>query len=133
MAKKPLSVTIRKASSAPPSEAAKPADRDSFVAGATASSRVSSTVSSTVSSKAGFRALTLYLPDALVEKLAAHCKTHDRDMSALVSEVLEQHLAGIEVKEQPKGIESDDPVTALVRWVQGKFTRVAALRPAWLF
>lgn len=121
MAKKPLSVTIRKASSAPPSEA-KAADKDTFVVGAAASSRISS--------QAGFRALTLYLPDALVEKLSAHCKTHDRDMSALVSEVLEKHLAGIE---QPKAVESDDPVTALVKWVQGKFTRVASLRPAWLF
>jgi hypothetical protein len=110
MAKKPLNVTIRKASSAPPSE--KPSDKDVFVTGG----------------RAGFRALTLYLPDALAEKLAEHCRTTDRDISALVSDIVERHLAGLD---QPtRVVEMDDPVTALMRWVQGKFS---SLRPAWLF
>jgi hypothetical protein len=113
MAKKPLNVTIRKASSAQPSE--KPSDKDVFVSGG----------------KAGFRSVTLYLPDALADKLAAHCRETDRDMSALVSDIVERHLAGFD---QPtRVIEMDDPVTALRRWVSEKFSRVASLRPAWLF
>jgi hypothetical protein len=114
MAKKPLSVTIRKPSSAPPSDP-KAESKDTFVSGG----------------RPGFRALTLYLPDALVEKLSAHCRKTDQDMSALVADVLEKHLAGLE---QPKpAAKPDDAVTALVKWVQGKFSRVASLRPAWLF
>lgn len=115
MAKKPLNVTIRKASSAQQSE--KTSDKDAFVSGAP--------------SRAGFRSITLYLPDALAEKLAAHCRDTDRDMSALVSDVIERHLAGFD---QPtRVVEMDDPVTALRRWVSEKFSRVASLRPAWLF
>lgn len=113
MAKKPLNVTIRKASSAQPSE--KPSDKDVFVSGG----------------KAGFRSITLYLPDALADKLAAHCRQTDRDMSALVSDVLERHLAGLDTP--TRVVEMDDPVTALRRWVSEKFSRVASLRPAWLF
>ena len=94
MAKKPINVTIRKASSAPPSEV-----------------------------RAGFRSVTLYLPDALVDRLTAHAR--GRDLNVLVAEVLEKHLAGLE---QPR-VSPEDPVAALVKWVQGKFL---ALRPAWL-
>jgi hypothetical protein len=100
MAKKPINVTIRKASSAPPSE---PAVR------------------------AGFRSVTLYLPDALVERLMSHAR--GQDLNVLVADVLEKHFAN----EQHKAIVEDDPVASLVKWVQGKFSRVASLRPAWLF
>jgi hypothetical protein len=100
MAKKPINVTIRKASSAPPSEPAV---------------------------KAGFRSITLYLPDALVDRLMKHAR--GADLNVLVADVLEKHLSGIE---QPKMVE-EDPVASLVKWVQGKFSRVASLRPAWLF
>lgn len=123
MAKKPLSVTIRKASSAQPSDPkgeappvdTRKSDKDAFVSGG----------------RAGFRAMTLYLPDALVEKLTAHCRKTDQDVSALVAEVLEKHLAGLEQPARPA--QPDDAVTSLVKWVQGKFSRVIALRPAWLF
>lgn len=121
MAKKPLSVSIRKASSAPQSEpkdarvSAKEASKDAFVIGG----------------KPGFRAMTLYLPDALVERLTAHCLKNDQDMSALVSEIVEKHLAGLE---QPKPEpQANDVVTTLRKWVEKKFPRVASLRPAWMF
>jgi len=114
MAKKPLSVTIRKASSAQPSDP-KAETKDTFVSGG----------------RPGFRAMTLYLPDALLEKLTAHCRKNDQDMSALVAEVLEKHLAGLE--QPPRVAQPDDAVTSLVKWVHGKFSRVVSLRPAWLF
>jgi hypothetical protein len=117
MAKKPLSVTIRKASSAPPSERIDGhlKGKDAFVAGG----------------KPGFRAITLYLPDALADRLTAHCKTNDCDMSALISEALEAHLSSsARVEHATRVVELDDPVTALMKWVHGKLT---LLRPAWLF
>ena len=117
MAKKPLSVSIRKASSAPqnePKSDARASDKDAFVVGG----------------KPGFRAMTLYLPDALVEKLTAHCLKNNQDMSALVAEIMEKHLAGLEQpKPEPK---ADDVVTTLRKWVEKKFPRVASLRPAFL-
>lgn len=113
MAKKPLNVSIRKASSAPPSDK-RASDKDAFVSGG----------------KPGFRAMTLYLPDALVDKLTAHCLKSNQDMSALVAEVMEKHLAGLE---NPQPVREDDAVTSLVKWVQSKFSRVVALRPAWMF
>lgn len=99
MAKKPINVTIRKASSAPPSEV----------------------------SRAGFRSVTLYLPDALFELLMQHYR--DRDLSAVVGDILQKHLLGLE---QPV-VAAEDPVASLMKWVQGTFSRVASLRPAWLF
>ena len=115
MAKKPLSVTIRKASSAPPSDKPEARDHDAFVQGG----------------RAGFRAMTLYLPDALVEKLTAHCLKTNQDMSALVAEVMEKHLTELSApKPEPK---ADDVVTTLRKWVEKKFPRVASLRPAWMF
>lgn len=114
MAKKPLSVTIRKASSAPPSDT-RTSDKDAFVQGG----------------RPGFRAMTLYLPDALVEKLTAHCAKNQQDMSALVADVMAKHLAGLEQPApEPK---ADDVVTTLRKWVEKKFPRVASLRPAWMF
>lgn len=95
MAKKPINVTIRKASSAPPSEV----------------------------SRAGFRSITLYLPDALVDRLTAHAR--GQDLNVFVADVLEKHFAGLE---QPPA-RTEDPVAALVQWARAKF---AALRPAWL-
>ncbi len=105
MAKKPINVTIRKASSAPPSEVSP--------------------------SPPGFRAVTLYLPDALFELMIKHYR--DRDLSAVVGDILQKHLMGLE---QPV-VSAEDPVSRdmerLVKWVQGKFSRVVSLRPAWLF
>jgi hypothetical protein len=121
MAKKPVTVTLRKPSSAQPSDA--PAtvvsiserQADAFVDGG----------------KAGFRTITLYLPEALADRLALHCRKTDRDMSALLSEILEGHLDALE---NPKPeIKNDDPVQALVKWVRENVARVASLRPAWLF
>lgn len=91
MAKKPVNVTIRKASSAPPSE---------------------------------FR---IDIPMALYQRLVKHYG--DRDIHSVVGDILEKHLHGLE---QPPVIESD-PVSSLVKWVQASFSRVASLKPAWLF
>ena len=96
MAKKPINVTIRKASSAQPSEP---------------------------SIKAGFRAVTLYLPDALVERLTAHAR--GRDLNAVVAEILEKQLA--EPVRAP--VSTEDPVSMLLSWARSRF---AMLRPAWM-
>lgn len=114
MAKKALNVTIRKASSAQPSE--KPATADAFVQG----------------DRAGFRTLTLYVPEALAERLALHCRKTDRDMSVLVSEIVQRHLDGLEARVAPIEPEPESAVEALVKWVQARFPRIASLRPAWL-
>ncbi|WP_437277492.1 hypothetical protein WME90_40590 [Sorangium sp. So ce375] len=38
------------------------------------------------------RAVTIYLPDPLADRLLLHCIEHDRDMSNLVGEAVEVHL-----------------------------------------
>jgi hypothetical protein len=91
MAKKPINVTIRKASSAPPSE---------------------------------FR---IDIPMALYRRLVKQYP--DRDIHAVIGDILEKHLHGLE--QQPEV--SNDPVSSLVKWVQASFSRVASLKPAWLF
>jgi hypothetical protein len=120
MAKKSLNVTIRKASSAPPSEKTE-STLDAFVNGA----------------RAGFRTFTLYLPDALADRLADYCRANDRDLSAVVAEMIEKQLdtpAPVPVVERIVEVHHhDDPLTALRRWVQMKLRFVTVMRPAWRF
>ncbi len=121
MAKKPITVTLRKPSSAQRSEGeGAAADRDAFVrAGVAPEPEV----------RAGFRSITLWLPEALADRLALHCREHDRDVSALVSEIVQQHLDEL-ASPKPKMAPPASPVAALVAWVQERF---AAFRPSWLF
>lgn len=124
MAKKPITVTLRKPSSAPRSEAAAEAtasDRDAFVAAAAPA----------VDLRAGFRSITLWLPEELADRLALHCREADRDVSALVSEIVQGHLDALASAKAPAPPKpATGPIAALVAWVH---ERVSALRPAWIF
>ncbi|MET0414044.1 MAG: hypothetical protein ABW217_22230 [Polyangiaceae bacterium] len=42
----------------------------------------------------GYRELTIYLPDALAERLSVHCLEHNVDLSRLIAAALEQYLRG---------------------------------------
>ena len=42
----------------------------------------------------GYRELSVYLPDALAERLSLHCLEHNVDLSRLIAAALEQYLSG---------------------------------------
>ncbi|MGZ3417512.1 MAG: hypothetical protein ACXVEE_06575 [Polyangiales bacterium] len=104
MAKKP-NVSIRKASSAPQNEVV----------------------------RAGFRGLTIYLPDALAERFDAYCKQGQKDPSALMTELLTKHFEALDAPPapQPKATEKEEGTLAmLMKWIESKIPKM--LRPAWL-
>jgi hypothetical protein len=103
MAKKP-NVSIRKASSAPQNEAI----------------------------RAGFRGLTLYLPDALADRFDALCKREQKDPSALMTELLTRHFEAMDAPAPAPKMETKDEGTLamLVKWIESKLPKM--LRPAWL-
>jgi hypothetical protein len=105
MAKKPLNVSIRKASSAPPSE------KEAFVA------------------RAGFRGLTIYVPDALADRLSAFCKESGKDQSELVSELLAKHFEALDNPAKAP-VEQESALAMLMKWIESKIPKM--LRPAWL-
>jgi hypothetical protein len=43
---------------------------------------------------AGYRELTLYLPEKLAQELALHCLEHNLDMNRLVASAVQFHLSG---------------------------------------
>ncbi|MBK7401435.1 MAG: ribbon-helix-helix protein, CopG family [Myxococcales bacterium] len=109
MAKKQVTVSIRKPSSSPQSETSVGTDADAFVHGG----------------RAGFRMLSLSLPTALAERLAQHCKETGRDSSAVMEEIVRRHLDALDA---PKVAEpTRDPLAAVVAWVQAHLPRLPLL------
>lgn len=101
MGKKP-NVSIRKASSAPPNEVI----------------------------RAGFRGLTIYLPDALADRFDALCKQDQKDPSALMTELLTKHFESLHAP-APRTAEKEESTLAMVmKWIDSKIPKM--LRPAWL-
>jgi hypothetical protein len=102
MGKKP-NVSIRKASSAPQNEVV----------------------------RAGFRGLTIYLPDALADRFDAYCKQDQKDPSALMTELLTKHFEALDAPPAPKVEPKDEGTLAmLMKWIESKIPKM--LRPAWL-
>jgi hypothetical protein len=103
MAKKP-NVSIRKASSAPLNEVV----------------------------RAGFRGLTIYLPDALADRFEALCKKDQKDPSALMTELLTRHFESLDAPAPTPKVETreDGTLAMLMKWIESKLPKM--LRPAWL-
>lgn len=47
----------------------------------------------------GYRALTIYLPEALARKLTVHCLERNIDLSRLLASAVEQHLSSVAVEQ----------------------------------
>jgi hypothetical protein len=71
----------------------------------------------------GYRELTIYLPEALAERLSVHCLEHNLDLSRLVALALEQHLNGA------KGPQNDARLAAAARALLSDLA--AWVRSAW--
>lgn len=108
MAKKQVTVSIRKPSSSPQSETTVGTDVDAFVHGG----------------RAGFRMLSLSLPTALAERLAQHCKETGRDSNAVMEEIVRRHLDALDA---PVAESTRDPLAAVVAWVQARLPRLPLL------
>lgn len=109
MAKKQVTVSIRKPSSSPQSEPSTGTDADAFVRGG----------------RVGFRALSLSLPTALAERLARHCKETGRDADAVMEELVRRHLDALDAPAVAEP--ARDPLSSVLAWVQAHLPRLPLL------
>lgn len=113
MAKKQVTVSIRKPSSSPRSDAAV-SDADAFVQGG----------------RPGHRLLSISLPSALAERLARHCAESGRDANAVLEDIVRRHFETVDapVVAQVEPAEKDqDPLRAVIAWVRARLPRMPAL------
>jgi hypothetical protein len=54
---------------------------------------------------AGYREITIYLPEELAEQLTVHCLEHNLDLSRLVALALERHLSAANAPEASRALE----------------------------
>lgn len=113
MAKKQVSVSIRKPSSSPRSDGAV-SDADAFVQGG----------------RPGHRVLSMSLPSALAERLSRHCAETGRDANAVLEDIVRRHFEVLDapVVAQVEPAEKDqDPIRAVVAWVRARLPRMPVL------
>jgi hypothetical protein len=61
----------------------------------------------------GYRELSVFLPDALAERLTAHCLEHNVDLSRLIAAAVELYLRGERLAEQ--GVKGERALRAAAR------------------
>lgn len=75
----------------------------------------------------GYRELTVYLPEALAERLSVHCVEHNVDLSRLIAAALEQYLRGESAV--PSSARSQGALRAVARELLSEIA--AWVRDAW--
>ena len=68
----------------------------------------------------GKRALTVQLPESVVDRLLAYCRLHERDLNDVVAEIIAQHLAA----QNPAKLSFE----SALRWVRERLGFVMSLR-----
>ncbi len=69
----------------------------------------------------GMRAVTVQLPEAVVDRLLAYCRLHERELGDVVAEIIARHLAA----QRPDGMLSFE---AVIQWVRAQLTFVSSFR-----
>lgn len=79
---------------------------------------------------AGYRELTVYLPEVLAERLTAFCLEHNLDVSRVIAAALEQHMIP-RIAKRALGITARRLLADLAGWVRAALaTRSGATRNA---
>jgi len=71
----------------------------------------------------GMRAVTVQLPEAVVERLLAYCRLHERELNDVVAEIIARHLAS-----QRPSSQVEKAFDTAYEWVRSQLVVMTSLR-----